>query len=481
MYICTPIVKWITIILTSITLYAFCTGCNPPSGENTAPGTKKIIVEYWLTNGDQSALLQKQPALEFNDRTDSLTTIIIDSLESYQEIDGFGFTLTGGSAFLINSLDMVKQDSLLKELFSTDKNAISISYLRISIGASDLSANVYTYDDMEDGKTDTALRYFNLDAGDRDLIPVLKKIIALNPGIKIMGSPWTAPSWMKTNNHSVGGSLRPAFYKAYANYFVKYIDSMKARGIRIDAITPQNEPMNPKNNPSMQMLAKEQAEFIKNYLGPALAAANLDTKIIIWDHNCDMPEYPLTILNDPEARKYADGTGFHLYGGEISVLSNVHGAFPDKSIYFTEQWVGGPGNFGGDLQWHIRNLIIGATRNWSRNVLEWNLASDSAYQPHTPGGCTNCLGALTIGKDTVYRNVAYYIIGHAAKFVPAGSKRIMSSNPGNLPNVAFKTPAGKIVLIVLNDGKTSQAFDIMFNGRAVRPTIPAGSVASFVW
>ena len=154
----------------------------------------------------------------------------------------------------------------------------------------------------------------------------------------------------------------------------------------------------------------------------------------------------------------------------------------DKNIYFTEQWVGGPGNFGGDLQWHINNLIIGATRNWSRNVLEWNLASDPDYRPHTQGGCTSCLGALTIsGSASIKRNVAYYIIGHASKFVPPGSVRIGSTNSTTLPNVAFKTPQGKYVLIVLNNGSTSQNFNIKINGKQVSSSLNQGAVGTYMW
>jgi glucosylceramidase len=255
---------------------------------------------------------------------------------------------------------------------------------------------------------------------------------------------------------------------------------MKAQGIRIDAITPQNEPLNPYNNPSMLMTATEQTDFIKNNLGPAFKTANLDTKIIIYDHNCDVPNYPLTVLSDPEAKKYIDGSAFHLYSGDISALTLVHENYPEKNVYFTEQWVGGPSNFGNDLNWHVKTLIIGATRNWSKNVIEWNLASDPSYQPHTPGGCNTCLGALTIGAN-ITRNVSYYIIAHAAKFVKTGSVRIASNIAGSLQNVAFKTPEGKKVLIVLNDSNSSQTFNIQFNGKIVTSTLLGGSVGTYSW
>jgi glucosylceramidase len=438
-------------------------------------------ISCYLTTPDKSSLLAKQNAgLGFSSEVNKYPTINVDTTQTYQEIDGFGFAMTGGSACLINNLTSAKRDELLKELFLKDDNSIGISYLRVSIGASDLSASVFSYDDMPSGQTDVNLTNFNLGPDKVDLIPVLKSVLLLNPKIKIMGSPWSPPVWMKNNKSTVGGSLLPEYYDAYAQYFVRYINEMKMEGIFIDAVTIQNEPENPHNNPSMVMTATEQRDFIKNYLGPAFKQAGISTKIIVFDHNCDHPQYPVTILSDPDAAKYVDGSGFHLYAGDISALSTVHNAFPDKNLYFTEQWVGGPSNFAGDLNWHMQNLIIGAIRNGSRNVIEWNLASDPSYGPHTNGGCSNCEGALTISSGYT-RNVSYYIIAHASKFVPDGSVRVGSDNLSDLPNVAFKTPSGQKVLIVLNNGSSTQNFNIGFGSRQAKATLSSGAVATYVW
>jgi glucosylceramidase len=286
---------------------------------------------------------------------------------------------------------------------------------------------------------------------------------------------------MKTNNNSIGGSLRQQYYAAYAKYFVKYIQEMKDEGIPIDAITIQNEPLYGGNNPSMLMSAPEQASFIKNYLGPAFTAANFTTKIVVYDHNADRTDYPITVLNDTAARKYVDGSAFHLYGGTIEDISAVHNAHPDKHLYFTEQWIGAPGNFPEDLEWHTKNLIIGAPLNWCRVVLEWNLAADQNQNPHTDGGCTQCLGAVTIAGDNVVHNPAYYIVAHASKFVRPGSVRITSTTPAGLPNVAFKTIDGKKVLIVLNDGNGPRVFKIRSSGKEVASYLLAGAVGTYVW
>lgn len=438
-------------------------------------------VSLWLTQGDGLIKFQKQAVrLLFQTTSGSSNVIEVDTTQTYQSIDGFGYTLTGGSATLIRSLPAATQDALLNELFRWDSTNIGVSYLRISIGASDLSASTFTYDDMPAGQMDTALQQFSIDKERIDLIPVLKKIIAINPTIKILGSPWSAPTWMKTNNDFKGGSLKPEYYTAYAKYLVKYMQAMKAEGITIDAITPQNEPLHGGNNPSMVMQANEQTAFIKNALGPAFQAASINTKIIAYDHNADRPDYPLTVLGDAAARPYVDGAAFHLYAGSISAISQIHNTYPDKNVYFTEQWTGGPGNFAGDLKWHTENLIIGATRNWSRNVLEWNVAADPNYQPHTTGGCTTCMGALTI-SNTVSRNVSYYIIAHASKFVRPGSVRIASSQTTNLLTVAFKNTEGKKVLIVLNNGSSAESVSIKFKGKFVTTTLSGGAVGTYIW
>lgn len=441
------------------------------SGSSIGQNTEK-----WVTKLDKSKLLEKQKqTLVFSKNHENLPTILVDDSKNFQTMDGFGYTLTSGSATLINQLSNKKQ--LLDELFGNAENSIGVNYLRVSVGASDLSDHAYSYSESKD----LSLKNFSLKEDENDLIPVLKEIIKINPKIKILASPWSPPTWMKSNNNSLGGSLLPEYYQVYANYLVKYIKEMKKHGIVIDAMTIQNEPLHPGNNPSLLMLPNEQANFIKNNLGPTFLKNGIKTKIIIYDHNADRPDYPISILNDPAARKFIDGSAFHLYGGNVENIREVHEAHPDKNLYFTEQWIGHPSNFGGDMAWHVKNLIIGATRNWCKTVLEWNLAIDPQMNPHTEGGCTACLGAITIDRDKIERNAAYYIIGHASKFVPTNSKRIASNTVLNLSNVAFKTPAGKTVLIVINDSDKSVEFLISSKGKQAKETIEAGSVVSYVW
>ncbi|KAA9039098.1 glucosylceramidase [Ginsengibacter hankyongi] len=441
-------------------------------------------IDVWLTNRDKSALFTRQDKqLQFGSATNDNPVIKVDDKQTYQSMVGFGFALTGGSAMHIINMNAGSRLKLLQEVFGTKGNDIGVSYLRLSIGSSDLNDHVFSYDDLPDGETDINMDKFDLGPDKKDVIPVMKEILALNPSIKILGSPWSPPKWMKTNNDTRGGRLKPEYYAAYAKYFVKYIKQMKAKGITIDAITVQNEPLHPGNNPSLLLTGPEEKDFIKYNLGPAFKAAGIQTKILIYDHNADRPDYPITILDDPQAAKYIDGSAFHLYGGSVDAFTQVHNAHPDKNIYFTEQMV---------VQFHdtsrmiisepVGTIIIGATRNWCRNVLEWNLAAGPDFKPYTDrGGCSMCQGAVTIDGNSYSKNIAYYSMAHISKFVRPGSVRIASNDLESLPNVAFTTPGNKKVLIVANENNKPQTFTISYHGKNASATLEGKAVATFVW
>jgi glucosylceramidase len=453
--------------------------CSAISAGAQEPGEARV----WLTTPDRSQLLtlQKDP-LHFSASANTLPTIDVNDDQQYQPIDGFGFAVTGGSAQLLMRMDPAQRGALLRELFAASGEDIAVSYLRVSIGSSDMNGNVYSYDDLPEGQTDGEVAKFSLGPDRMDVIPILKEILAINPHIRILGSPWSAPAWMKTNQNSKGGTLKPEFYGAYAEYFVKYIQAMKAEGIPIDAVTVQNEPLNPKNTPSMVVFAAQEDTFIAKYLGPAFQRAGIDTKILLYDHNADAPSYPLSILADHEASKFVDGIAFHLYGGDVSTLTKVHDEYPNKNLYLTEQSVteapGDPLGIAAAVSW----VMVGATRNWSRNVLLWNLAADPNNGPHTNnGGCTGCRGAITLDGNKVTRNVAYYTVAHFSKFVPPASVRIGSNELEQLGDVAFRTPDGKIVLVLSNTANFPTTVSVRYHGKVFTTTLPEESVGTYVW
>jgi glucosylceramidase len=467
-------------------------------------------IEAWITTNDRTSLFEKQKeVLEFSDQNVGRgPAIVIDGNQVFQTIDGFGFALTGGSAELLMKMNKTERAKILRELFATDDNNIGISYIRLTIGASDLNSFVFTYNDLPEGETDFDLKKFTLAQDLKDVVPVMKEILTINPHMKIMSSPWTAPSWMKTSNDVRGGKLKEECYDVYARYFVKYVQEMAKQGITIDAITIQNEPMNSRNTPSMSWFVYEHANFVKNNLGPAFRKAGIKTKIVIFDHNCDRPDYPIAILSDPGAAQYIDGSAFHNYRGDMEAMSLVHMARPDKNIYFTEQMVTEkPDSPEINIINPVKRLVLGAALNWSRNLILWNLAADPLNDPHTDnGGCSMCQGAITIDGNKVTRNLAYYTIAHASKLVRPGSVRIMSTNRGDktvhlhedeqrplvyrieviektqvLPNVAFKTPDGNIVLIVVNDTWNNNSFKIQYKGKFANVNLAPGSVGTYMW
>ncbi|MCC9063434.1 RICIN domain-containing protein [Flavobacterium piscisymbiosum] len=439
--------------------------------------TNAQTVTPFITSGDQTRLLQQQSTVSFGTNSGTNpSTITINAGTTYQTMDGFGYTLTEGSCEVISAMAATQQNQLLNDLYNP-VTGLNASVVRISIAASDLSSSSYSYNETSG---DVNMNNFSLNGPDLTyLIPIIKKIKLINPNIKILATPWSAPRWMKTNNSWIGGSLQTQYYAAYARYFVKYFAAMQAQGISIWGITPQNEPENPHNEPSMLMNSTEQKNFINQQLGPQMAAAGYgNIKIIAFDHNCDNTAYPIDVLNNSS---YVDGAAFHLYLGNISAMSTVRNA-TNKNVYFTEQYTGSGGSFSGDFGWHMQNVVIGSTNNWSKTVLEWNAANNPSLGPRTPGGCNSCLGAVTVNNSTSYtKNVAYYIIGQISKFVKPGAVRISSSSTsGTIQTVGFRNPDGSIALVVYNSG-SANTIKVVSGSSAFNYTVPASSAVTFNW
>jgi glucosylceramidase len=436
-------------------------------------------VTPFLTQGNQGALLAQQPTIEcHNETAPNWATITINSNQTFQPIDGFGFTMTQGSAQAIRTLNNNRRNQLMQEFFGT--NGIANSMVRISIGASDLSNSTYTYNETSG---DTNMNNFSLNGPDlQDLIPVLKQALQINPNLKVLATPWTAPTWMKEGDTSAGGyrggSLQQQYYAAYALYFVRYLQAMRDEEIDIWGITPQNEPENPFNVPSMAMTADEQVDFINNHLGPQIRNAGFNTRIIGFDHNCDNTAYPTQVAN---SSSFVAGSAFHLYEGNISAMDTVRNN-TNKPVYFTEQYTDINGSFDGDLGWHMENVVIGSLNNWSQTVFSWNLASFPESEPRTDGGCTDCLGAVTIENGNYQREVSYYIIGHVSKFIRPGARRISSSdNNDNIFSTAFRNPNGDQVVVAYNSGDTEQAVRVQDGSRCFDYDLPGRSAVTFIW
>ena len=445
-----------------------------------------VSVQVWLTTADQNRLLAREPDRELRSQAPLAARIDVDPETRYQEMVGFGASITDASAWLIRTrLNETQRAALLQELFGRD-GGLGLSFTRISIGASDFSLSHYSLDDPPGGAPDPTLEHFSIAPNREHLLPVLKAALAINPELHVVASPWSPPGWMKDSGSMVRGRLRPEAYPALAGYLTKFVDAYAAEGVPIFALTIQNEPdFEPPDYPGMKLDARERARFIGEFLGPMLAQRETSPLILEWDHNWDKPASPLEVLADTRAAPFIAGVAWHCYNGDVAAQGPVHDAHPDKDAYLTEcsggEW---DPKWARSLHWFMRELIIGSTRGWSRGVVLWNLALDERHGPHT-GGCTDCRGVVTIDSTTgaITRNVEYYVLAHASRFVRPGARRIESSTGlRGLESVAFRNADdGSIALIVLNTDIRKRRFSVAVAGQAFNYALARGSVATFAW
>lgn len=444
------------------------------------------------TNADKSALLAAQPSTAFSSQSPQALTINLDDEIQYQTMDGFGASFTDSSAWLVwNKLTASQRNALMKELFTS--SGINLSFLRQPMGASDLALTNYTYDDVAAGQTDPELKQFSVDHDKAYILPVLRQALSLNPHITVMALPWTAPAWMKAGDSTDGGSLNQENLPVLANYFAKFLRAYAENGVPVTRIAAQNEPLNNNNSYPTEFLSDaEEAQFIGGHLGPEVEKYNLQghppVEILGYEHNWDVQWYAEWLLRHPESARYVAGTSFHCYAGDpTTAYTTLRTYFPEKGLWFTECSGTVGSNFGGDLGWNDENLTIGSVRNGAKSVSLWNIALDQNNGPTNGQGCQTCRGVITIDTSTtpatITRNVEYYVLGQAAKFVVPGARRIDSNSygSGSIEDVAFKNPDGTIAVLVYNSAATATPFSIAWRGKNVSYTLPAGAVATFEW
>ncbi len=467
----------------------------PKQEESEQPTGKKEATLYISTTTRSYDLSKKE--VEISSKSSmSPTTITLDPSTRYQEMDGFGAAVTGSSSYNLLLMSQANRTKFLTETFSHDKG-LGFSYIRIAIGCSDFSLSEYTCCDTK------GIENFALQSEEKNyVIPILKEILAINPDIKILGSPWTCPKWMKVNNLTdkapfnswTSGQLNPIYYQDYGTYFVKWIQAFEKEGIKIYGITPQNEPLNRGNSASLFMGWDEEKEFIKTALGPQMRAAGLKTKIYAFDHNYNYDNmaaqqgYPLNIYSDNEAAQYIAGAAYHNYGGNRSELLNIQRQSPDKELIFTETSIGtwnDGRNLGKRLLADMEDVALGTVNNWCKGVIVWNLMLDNDRGPWREGGCKTCYGAVDINYDyaTITRNSHYYIIGHLSSVVKPGAVRIGTTgySESDVMYSAFENTDGTYAFVIINKGSAEKTFNINEGKQSITYKLPALSVVSFQW
>lgn len=443
---------------------AFLLGCPGGTSSMSSSSSTSIVapilnVDATVTTATKSSLLAPYPSFTLGNLpsgTTFETVLTIDPSFTDQVIEGFGASMTESSALVIQGLAPEHRTEVMNNLFSED--GIRMSYLRLAMGASDFATSNYSYSDIVDPQTgtDMTLANFSIARDEEAIIPQTLVAKQLNPQLSLMGSPWSAPAWMKSNGSMNGGTIKDEFIDVYANYFVKFVEAYQAKGLTIDSVTIQNEPLyQTAGYPTMEMSANQHIA-LTIAIGEQFEANDIDSKILIFDHNWNLASYANTVMNNTDVQRYAAGAAYHCYGGDYTIQQSFRNQFPTKGLWFTECSGGGwATDFGANLMWQTKNLFIGSMNYGSKSVLLWNLALDEEGGPKN-GGCQNCRGVVTIATTgEVTYNEEYYTLGQFSKFVMPGAVRIGSSFSKTLGNtlssIAFRNPNGDHVVVILNE------------------------------
>ncbi|MBW7847086.1 MAG: glycoside hydrolase family 30 protein [Bacteroidales bacterium] len=470
---------------------------HPPVQEKAQPAAFSLSqgrqAAVYVTAKDSPLRLTKMENTAFNDFGQPLETqicVFVDPEKTFQEMLGIGGAITDASAETFFKLPAEIQQKVIEAYFSPEKG-IGYNLIRTNIHSCDFSSGSYTY--VNEG--DSELNSFDIGHDKQFKLPLIKKAVEVigKDKVTFYASPWSPPAWMKTNNNMLqGGSLKPEFYDSWANYYVKFIKAYEAEGIPVWGITIQNEPMAKQTWESCIYTAEEEADFLKNHLGPVMHKSGLaDKKIVMWDHNRDLIyQRATTYFADPAVRNYAWGLGFHWYedwSGGVPVFENVRRvqeAFPEKNLLFTEgcaesfnptryeAWELGE-EYGRSMIHDFNNGAVGWT--------DWNILLDERGGPNHVGNfCFAPLHGNTQTGELTFTN-SYYYIGHFSKFIQKGAKRVIASpSRSQLISTAFLNPDGSLVVVVMNESEIPTDFFLWINGKAAPAQSPPHSMMTFV-
>lgn len=450
-----------------------------------------VTVHVWLTTADGTSHLTQQADITLGSVTrGALNVSVNDSLTAQTIAGGFGASFTDSSAYLLANLktqNPTGYSTLMYQLFSST-SGIGLAMWRLPMGASDFTAasSDWTDDDVQ-GPSNDPTQNFALTSYDTGrIIPTIKDALAINPNLRIVASPWSAPAWMKNTGSLVchvgntDGVLLSQYNQAWADYFVKWINAYQAAGVPIWGVTPQNEPgYCPTDYPGMSWTEANEAAWVHSYLKPTLAAAGLNQVILGFDHNWDNPTFPEALLGGSTAGDYG-GIAWHCYdnGSDPTVMTQLHNAYPTFDQYETE--CSSDTNPTNIIPLSSAEVAILSTQNWARGVVYWNVALDPSNGPHL-GGCTTCIPLVTINGSSYTLANNYYQVGQLSQFVPAGSTHIASTvNAHGIVTVGFKRADGQEVLVATNRNSSSTTFEVTWNAQgSFAYTLPSRATVTF--
>jgi glucosylceramidase len=437
-------------------------------------------VSVVLTTADQTKKMSAESSIVFTTAAATGSVIAVDESQTYQQIEGFGASITDSTGYLLNQVAPAAQrDAAMNNLFTRTGNGIGLSFIRNPMGGSDISRTHYSFDD---GNADPTLANFSIQHDQADILPLTLKAKQLNPQLKIMANPWSPPGWMKSSGSMVKGTLLPTMYTPFANYFVKYIQAYKAAGVDIDYISLQNEPLfEPSNYPGMLMDGNTQTVVLRDYVLPALQTNNLSTKVLVYDHNWDGLAYPQTVFADASllASPQVAGIAWHGYGGVAGAMTVLQNQFPTKGQYMTEH---SGGTWVSNQQRSDFEEITLNMRNYAKAFVKWSLALNETHGPNL-GGCATCTPLVVVNSTTgaITYPIEFYTMGHFSKYVLPGATRVYSNNANGLVTSAFSNTDGSKALVVYNDSTTTQSFQVQWGAQSFAYTLPASAAATFTW
>ncbi len=454
-------------------------------------------MEVVQSAADGSQRFAELPHLRFvKTRTPSVPVISVDDSVRYQHFKGVGAAITDSAAWLIKKqLPPAARTQLMRALYGPD--GIRLNFALLPMGASDFTVGgPYTYDDVPAGQSDPQLAHFSIAHDEAYIIPLLRHMLQLNPGVKILATPWSAPAWMKANdsldNLGSRGTLLPSAYGPLANYFVRFLRAYAGQGIPIWAVSPENEPRAPAPYPSMAFPVPNESQWIVKNLAPSLHAAKLSPEVYGSNTGWGHPEYPQALSASQARGALSGGIAWHCYDGIPDVMDAQHRSTPNLAEIVTEC---SPGL----TPYPVSEVLIGSVRNWATTVSLWNLALDPKGGPVQPPniGCPHCSGVVTVDEHqhTAKPRLAYYQLGQLSKFVQPGAQRIRSNHfvryyhtptgynrvtPG-VDNAAFVNPDGTRVLMAYNSSTAPAKFAVKWQGRSFAYELPAEATVTFVW
>ncbi|OAQ66228.1 glycoside hydrolase family 30 [Pochonia chlamydosporia 170] len=386
---------------------------------------------------------------------------IFEKSKQKQTVKGFGACVTDSTVTAFNRVPSSARAQLFRDLMTSD--GINLNLMRHTIASSDLSGDpAYSYDD-NNNQDDPNLNGFNLGDRGNAMASMLAEMRRLQGGMTLLGSPWSAPGWMKLNKKIMGttdkNNLDPAHRQHYANYFVKYLQAYEKAGAHVDAVTLQNEPFNSRAQmPTMYVFPDESGQIIRDNLGPAIRNAGLNTKIWAWDHNTDVYSYPQTVFHT--APQFVNTAAWHCYAGNDpngwTPLTKFHNEFPNSEQYMTECWTAT-----GTTDWkHSSNFALMPLQNWANGIIAWALGTYTGGGPSISGSdaCHQCTGLVTVDPNSgsYTKTIDYYMMGQFSKFMTKGGKVVDTSgsylfndNEG-LEMVASVNPDGTRTVVIQN-------------------------------